>query len=179
MRSNRLAPALLLALLVCLATGLTAGAAMVPGAAPAAATPSPGRAAQLTVSLSSAMEDRVITLTNRKRAAHGCRPLRLHRDIRQAARRHSVVMAKARTLSHQLPDEPNLGIRLTRAGYTPWTLVAENLASGQTTPRQVVRAWMASPGHRRNILDCRLRHVGVGYVKYGDRVWWTQDFGRR
>ena len=149
------------------------------GASSAAAVPVPVRSAQAALAFSSTMEDRVITLTNRKRAAHGCGPLRLNRDLRQAARRHTKLMAEARAMDHQLPGEPTLGTRVTRAGYTGWVRLAENLARGQATPADVVRAWMASPGHRRNILDCGLRHIGVGYVKYGSTSWWTQDFGRR
>jgi uncharacterized protein YkwD len=44
----------------------------------------------------------------------------------------------------------------------------------------VVSGWMASPGHRANILNCRLRNVGIGYGEssgsaYG--TYWVQDFG--
>ncbi len=41
---------------------------------------------------------------------------------------------------------------------------------------------MKSPGHRANILNCSLRHIGVGYVKKADsanRPNWTQDFGAK
>ena len=60
-----------------------------------------------------------------------------------------------------------------------WRRVAENVAMGYGSPKAVMQAWMASPGHRANILDCRLRHLGVGVVLQGDQVWWTQDFARR
>ena len=48
-----------------------------------------------------------------------------------------------------------------------------------TAPAAVVRAWMASPGHRANILNCRLRHLGVGVALSRGQLWWTQDFGRK
>lgn len=65
------------------------------------------------------------------------------------------------------------------AGYRSWRKVAENIAVGYATPASVVKAWISSPGHRRNILDCSLRHIGVGVVLRGLVLWWTQDFGRR
>jgi uncharacterized protein YkwD len=39
---------------------------------------------------------------------------------------------------------------------------------------------MRSPGHRANILNCRLRQLGVGYASNSAstyRTYWTQDFG--
>jgi uncharacterized protein YkwD len=54
---------------------------------------------------------------------------------------------------------------------------AENIAQGQATPAAVMADWMASAGHRANILDCDLTTLGVG-VAYGPGgPWWTQDFG--
>ena len=64
-------------------------------------------------------------------------------------------------------------------GYD-WTMVAENITAGYTTPESVLRGWMSSSGHRRNILNCRYRHIGVGYkVSDSGTPYWTQVFGRR
>lgn len=166
-----------------LATALVAGAptsagAQTPAASTlAAATPVPLVPGRLLVQRS--MENRVIALTNRQRRAHGCAPLRGRSTLTLSARRHSVTMAAANLMSHQLPGEPYFSKRITRAGYRNWRLVAENVAHGFSGPEAVVAAWMASPGHRRNILDCRLRDIGVGVVTAGGSLWWTQNFGRR
>jgi uncharacterized protein YkwD len=54
---------------------------------------------------------------------------------------------------------------------------AENIAAGQTTPQEVVQAWMNSPGHRANILNGNYTYIGVGYAKGGSqRHYWTQMF---
>ncbi|MGR7002617.1 CAP domain-containing protein [Yinghuangia aomiensis] len=75
----------------------------------------------------------------------------------------------------------------TPEGKTPWDrakaagigyLGAENIARGQKTPAAVMEAWMNSPGHRANILDCSLTKLGVGVRMGGEGPWWTQDFGR-
>lgn len=137
------------------------------------------RSAALEFTIKGILESSVVLLTNTQRILAGCRPLRVNYDLRRAARRHSRRMAEAHTMSHQLPGEPRLGRRITRAGYTGWTRVAENIAAGYTTSGSVTRAWWASTGHRRNITDCSLRHIGVGVVFNGLRMYWTQNFGRR
>lgn len=133
-------------------------------------------------------EKRVLQLTNARREAHGCRPLRANAALRTAAGRHSQRMANfgfrqnvwnSSPGYHQLPGEQDLGTRVTRAGYRNWTGVAENIAYNYPTPRDVVRGWMNSSGHRANILNCSFRHLGVGYVKREGEHWWTQNFGRR
>lgn len=125
------------------------------------------------------IRQRVVTLTNNRRRAHGCNNLGRNAALDEAAQTHTRKMANRNTLSHQLSGEASLGTRVRRAGYD-WTLVAENIAAGYPTPEAVVRAWMGSAGHRRNILDCRYRHIGVGYAVSGRGTpYWTQVFGRR
>ena len=51
---------------------------------------------------------------------------------------------------------------------------AENIAKGQSTPQEVVNAWMNSSGHRANILNASYSKIGVGYVASGN--YWTQMF---
>ncbi|MDZ5619529.1 CAP domain-containing protein [Nocardioides bizhenqiangii] len=128
------------------------------------------------------LRQRVVTLTNNKRRARGCPVLRRNDALDRAAQTHTVKMAgrgRNGTLSHQLPGEPGVGTRLRRAGYD-WSGWGENVAAGQTTARAVMRSWMNSRGHRRNILNCRFRHIGVGlaYARTGT-PYWTQDFGYR
>jgi uncharacterized protein YkwD len=147
------------------------------GAAPTTTVAGPAPRAERGVH--SAVERKVVRLTNKRRAAHGCRPLRAVRTIGRAAKRHSNKMARRNELSHQLPGEPDVGARLSNAGYDGWTMWGENVAVGYPTARSVVKAWMRSPGHRRNILTCRFRHIGVGVARGHGRLWWTQDFGRR
>jgi uncharacterized protein YkwD len=52
------------------------------------------------------------------------------------------------------------------------------VAYGQRTPAEVMDAWMNSPGHRANILNCQFKEIGVGVVPDSNgRLYWTQDFG--
>ncbi len=128
------------------------------------------------------VRDQVIELTNEIRVARGCDPLSKNAALSKSAQRHTKRMANAGrggTLSHQLPGEASLGTRVTRAGYRGWTLIGENVANGSATPAAVLRAWMHSRPHRRNILKCRYQDLGVGYaVSANGTPYWTQDFGR-
>lgn len=174
--------------LPCLALGLVLSVAAAPAdAAPAPArsvpqfAPAPGALEMVAQAglVQRVLEDRVLVLTNRKRRAHGCGALRASTTLRKSARGHTVTMVSHNLMSHQLPGEPRFSVRITRAGYTNWRVVAENVARGFSGPTAVVNAWMASPSHRRNILNCRLRDLGVGVILANGQLWWTQNFGRR
>ncbi|TDV56574.1 CAP domain-containing protein [Actinophytocola oryzae] len=121
----------------------------------------------------------VIALTNDQRAAHGCGRLAANNALGAAARGHSGDMARHSSMSHEGTDGSDPGDRITGAGY-PATEWAENVAYGQSTPKEVVTAWMDSPGHRANILNCELAEIGVGRAVNNKGVaYWTQDFGAR
>ena len=59
------------------------------------------------------------------------------------------------------------------------TVAAENLARGNVGASAIVAAWMASPGHRANILDGRLNRVGVHAVYAGGQWVVAADFTRQ
>jgi uncharacterized protein YkwD len=46
---------------------------------------------------------------------------------------------------------------------------------GFDTASSVVKGWMNSPGHKRNILDCKFNKIGIGFS--ADGKYWVQDFG--
>jgi len=57
-------------------------------------------------------------------------------------------------------------------------VAAENLARGNVSADRIVAAWMASPGHRANILDGRLTRIGVAAVYANGRWTVAADFTR-
>jgi uncharacterized protein YkwD len=127
----------------------------------------------------SEFEQRLLARTNARREARGCRALKPNAALVLAARRHTDLMVAQRTVSHRLSGEASLGARVTRAGYTNWRIVAENLAAGQSRPAAVFRDWLSSAGHRANLDNCRLRHVGFAVVIRNGSPWVTANFGRR
>ena len=125
--------------------------------------------------------NRVIELTNAQRAAAGCANLTWDAALGTAAQRHADDMANTNFFSHTSRNGASFATRIRQAGYR-YRLAAENIAAGQQSPDEVVASWMSSPAHRANILNCRLRNVGIGFGENGGSdygTYWVQDFGTR
>lgn len=121
--------------------------------------------------------DQVVTLTNQQRLANGCQPLTVNATLTKVAQAHSEDMARRNFFDHTNPDGRSPFDRMSAAGYE-YRTAAENIAAGHRTPEAVVTGWMNSEGHRRNIVNCGLTEIGVGYVTGGSYgTYWTQDFG--
>jgi uncharacterized protein YkwD len=116
----------------------------------------------------------VLQETNAARAAAGCAPLLLMPLETTVADRHADEMAATGTMSHTGPDGSTPRSRLAAVGVRPMR-TAENVALGYDAAT-VVDAWLASPGHRANILDCGLVYVGIAERQSGDGRFWTQVF---
>jgi uncharacterized protein YkwD len=129
-----------------------------------------------------------LCLLNNERAAQRLRPVVEAPGLTQPSRAYSARMVAESFFAHESPDGGTLVDRLTGAGYIApdgdWT-VGENIAWGQghlATPRNIVAAWMASPGHRKNVLTGEYTEIGLGVVTGtpGDASWgatYTTDFG--
>lgn len=123
-------------------------------------------------------EQEIIRLTNEQRTEAGCAPLTVSFQLMTAARNHTRDMAENNFMSHLGSDGSTFVVRYERVGYV-WRAAAENVAAGYTTPQEVVEGWMESDGHRKNILNCAISEVGVGYAysAQSHSTYWTQDFG--
>ena len=137
---------IVLVLVTTLAYGVVAGAA-----APAAAAGD---------------RSRMLTLINGTRRQHGERRLQLSLSVSRMATAHSRRMAKL----HKLFHTANLGGKLKN-----WSVYGENVAYGWGV-HQVFKAWMNSAEHRRNILNRKFKHVGIGLYWKGGTLWATADF---
>jgi uncharacterized protein YkwD len=119
-------------------------------------------------------EGQVLALVNTERAAAGCGALVGDDGLAAVARAHSADMRDRGYFDHVTPEGLDPFDRAERAGQTAR---AENIAMGQQDPAEVMTAWMNSPGHRANILDCSLTRLGVGIAQGSGGPWWTQLFG--
>ncbi|MBV2353471.1 CAP domain-containing protein [Streptomyces sp. J2-1] len=152
------------------ATGTGTGSAARP---PVSASASASAPVDLTAA--EAAETEVVQLVNAERAKVGCTPLASNSSLTKLAEDFSTDMAARDFFDHTDPDGRTPWDRAARAGITG--LGGENIARGQSDAAAVVAAWMASPGHRANILNCDFKTIGVG-VHFGPGgPWWTQDFG--
>ena len=183
MRPIRLPLALVTALLalLCAAPAAVAGApASCPGAtvAPSQASPSSVRGATL-------------CLVNRERARRGLGRLRTNRSLQAAASRYASRMSRQDFFTHVAPDGSSMVDRIRRTSYLRsvrrWS-VGENLAWGagrRATPVQTVAAWMASPGHKANILSRGFAEIGIGVTLgapvrgHADAATYVTNFGTR
>ncbi|NBD29359.1 MAG: CAP domain-containing protein [Alphaproteobacteria bacterium] len=109
---------------------------------------------------------RVAALLDQLRVARGLSTLAEDPRLTAAARNYAGVMARTGHFSHTGPDGSSLSDRARAAGYP--CVRAENLAYGPMTDAQVISSWMASPGHRRNILLRDAREFGYG--RAGDKM---------
>ncbi len=126
---------------------------------------------------------RVVELVNLERRKAGCQSLSVNPQLTAAAQAHSDNMHNRHFFSHVDPEGRQPWDRMLKAGYR-YRIAAENIGAGFSTPEAMVRGWMNSPGHRANILNCKLEETGVGYVHDVEegpplrwRFYWTQDFG--
>ena len=124
---------------------------------------------------------RVLELTNSERANAGLQPLTLNQQLVAAAQSYSEVLAGGECFAHTCGPVPNFADRDDAAGYADWTNLGENIAAGYPTPEAVVAGWMASPGHRANILSSQFTEIGIGIANGGGQygTYWTQEFGTR
>jgi len=140
----------------------------------------------------SAIRAAVFCLVNRERARHGELALRPNMRLRRAAQRHSESMAFEDYFDHVEPGGGTPLARMRASGYISKRsrsyAVGENIAWGTlwlSTPRAIVASWMASPGHRANILDPRYRDTAIGvsahlpgsFAHGQPGAIYTQDFG--
>ena len=115
----------------------------------------------------------VLQLVNKERAKVGAAPLKFAKDLAASA----YVRAKELPIkfSHTRPDGSKCFTAMPQIGH----VIGENLAGGQTSPKQVVQAWMDSKTHRDNILSKKFKEIGIVYYyqpnsKY--KHYWVQHF---
>ncbi|MEU6180682.1 CAP domain-containing protein [Streptomyces coeruleorubidus] len=123
----------------------------------------------------SAAAAQVLKLVNEERAQVGCSPVAANSALTELAQNYSEDMAARGFFDHTDPDGRTPWDRAEKAGIS--NLGGENIARGQADAAAVMDAWMNSPGHRANILNCDFKTLGVG-VEFGSGgPWWTQNFG--
>lgn len=94
------------------------------------------------------------------RHSYGLTILEIDDELMKEASKHASWMATNETLRHS---------HITNG--------AENIAQANVSPKNMVKTWMRSPGHRRNILNPRYTRIGVAvYKSKGGRYYWCTRF---
>jgi uncharacterized protein YkwD len=128
----------------------------------------------------------VLREVNEARRQKKLPPLTLDPLLNLAAQKHAQDMLARSFFAHESPSGTTVRERSKAQGYE-WRTIGENIAEGQTTVDEVMRTWMDSPGHRKNILSPNFTELGVGLVigqpagqagrAGAHRVLWVQNFG--
>lgn len=132
-----------------------------------------GNTGSTTPGTNSSYAEQVLQLVNKERAAQGLSNLKLSSAVSAAAQVRAAECAKS--FSHTRPNGSSCFTALKEAGIS-YRRAGENLAYGQRTPAEVVRAWMNSSGHRANILNANYTTLGVGYTVINGTPYWSQFF---
>ena len=116
---------------------------------------------------------------NAVRARHGAGPVRMEGRLVKAALSHSMMMARKSKMAHQFGLGTRFSARIKRAGN--YGRAAENVGAGNQSMESMVDGWMRSSGHRRNLLNKKLTHIGMAAAvnpasKY--HTFWTLILAR-
>lgn len=126
-------------------------------------------------------EEGVIEWTNMQREQNGLPPLRENLKLDASAQAKVDDMFKNQYFAHQSPSDEGVGDLAEKFNYK-FIAIGENLALGNfKNDEALVQAWMASPGHRANILNSSYQEIGVAVKKgifEGETTWLAvQHFG--
>ena len=118
----------------------------------------------------------VLALVNQERQNAGLKALTTDTKLTKVAQLKAEDMAKNKYFSHNSPLYGSAFDMLRDHGIN-YTSAGENIARGQKDARSVMKAWMASSGHKANILKPQYEKLGVGlaYDESG-RSYWVQIF---
>lgn len=105
--------------------------------------------------------EQVLYYVNIERKKRGKKPLKISDRCQRKAE------ARAKAICRRFNHKGAFG----GLGCYKWK--GENIAKGQKSPRAVVRAWMRSKGHRKNMMSGKFDYMGVGYC----RGRWVQTLG--
>lgn len=101
-------------------------------------------------------------------------PLKWNSKLANAAKKHADDMANNDFFDHVGTGQSTVVIRVEREGYV-WQTVGENIAMGPLTVQEVVKGWLESPGHCRNIMNGEFTEMGA--ARSHDGKYWVQVFG--
>jgi uncharacterized protein YkwD len=122
--------------------------------------------------------DEILRLVNLERERAGLLPLIRKQTLEDQATQYACEMIYYGFVEHVNPfTGTSVTDRAEEFGYD-WLALGENLAAGQPTPARAMADWMASEGHRDNILNPQFTELGVGVRTGGEYgTYWVQEFG--
>lgn len=130
--------------------------------------------------LSSITPDNIISLTNAERQKAGLNPVRLNSQLTAAAEKKAQAIYENQVFAHNINNR-KFSEWVKEASYD-YAYVGENLAINFMTSEGVVAAWMASPTHRKNVINENFDEIGLavldGKFENSDSIIIVQIFGK-
>ena len=123
-----------------------------------------------------AKAEQLFAMANETRAHEGRGRLAWDPALAEAAMKHCMRMAAEGPISHRYGGEPDLTARAGEAG-AHFSLIEENIAVG-SYPSSIHQGWLKSPGHRDNLLNPEIDHVGVAVVAAQGVIFAVADYSR-
>ncbi len=125
----------------------------------------------------SEIEREIVERTNAERKKQDLPELKPNPQLFLAARKHTENMARLDKMAHELEGKKPSD-RVKETGY-PGSYVGENVAYGLRNAEEVVKGWMGSEGHRKNILEANYTEIGIGVAKAANgALYFTQVFAK-
>lgn len=125
--------------------------------------------------------NRLLEIINEKRALGGVcgeelfmpsKPLKWDPRLSRAAFIHALDLAERDILSHKGQDGSDPGERIRSAGYK-WKAYGENIGEGYSSAKDMLKAWMKSEGHCKNIMNPHFKDAGAARVIKNKRTYWV------
>lgn len=114
-----------------------------------------------------AHEAAFVSKLNDLRASKGLRTLKVDTRLTGLGRAWADKLADDGRLSHNM--------NLPKVAPSTWLVLGENVGTGDDV-QSIHNAFVASPGHYKNLLDRRWDSVGIGVVVSGGRIWVAEQF---
>jgi uncharacterized protein YkwD len=167
--------------------------APAPSPSPSPSKSCPGRNLIPTAANVATVRSATLCLLNEQRSERKLGRLKRVTSLEGVASAYAKRMVRERFFEHTSPDGGTFLSRIKRTSYLRgkprrWS-VGENIAWGtgtRATPEGIVQAWMASPGHKRNILNAGYTELGLGTaigapqsIGDGPAATYVNEFGVR
>jgi uncharacterized protein YkwD len=154
---------------------LLGGSGSSPETTPSTAASSSGTsrpASATTTRYAPALQQSIVAEINIVRRSFGRTRLTLSTQLVRAGQEHARDLALHGFFTHDWSDGSPFGSWIKRfypTGKARVWKAGENLAwsTPELSAKSAVEMWLASPAHRRVLLDKRWRHVGIGVVQAG------------
>lgn len=202
--SRRVIKVMLLVLIGVVTSGCAPGAWMIAGRGTPGGTDHGVSPARPEIDID-ALEQRIHQLANHERVKKGLAPLIWNPALNQIARQHSRDMARRHYFSHYSPEGHDLAYRFSQQGFVCQIRAGSEVYMGseniyetihykaidyvndvptkyhwkslETIAQTIVKGWMSSPVHRKNLLEPAWQSQGIGVaISNDDRVYATEDF---